>query len=80
MKQVKMIWDFRGPTSQQTAAHHVIHLKEFLSSENIEDAICDMEVASPHLTMAFLIVPETLVPSLRSRLKPHRGQWFQPTS
>ena len=35
MENIKLIWDFRGPSSSQTAAHFKIHLLEFFASEKI---------------------------------------------
>ena len=28
-RQIKLIWDFKGPDALETAKHHCIHLKEF---------------------------------------------------
>jgi len=28
-RKLKLIWDFRGESSEKTAEHHAIHLKEF---------------------------------------------------
>ena len=33
MRQIKLIWDFRGQAAAKTAEHHEIHLKEFLDKE-----------------------------------------------
>jgi hypothetical protein len=33
-RQIKLIWDFRGPASAKTAEHHEIHLKEYIAIEN----------------------------------------------
>ena len=30
MRKLKLIWDFRGPVSQKTAEHHLVHLKEYI--------------------------------------------------
>jgi len=35
MEKIKLIWDFRGPASPQTAAHFKIHLLEYFASEKI---------------------------------------------
>lgn len=33
-KRIKLIWDFKGPTSEKIATHHCIHLKEYAVIEN----------------------------------------------
>ncbi len=73
-KKIKMIWDFRGPAANQTAIHHVIHLKEYMQMENIAHYGCESLSESEFSAMAFLIVDEVHVPKLRTALKPHRGQ------
>ena len=30
MRKLKLIWDFKGPDSEKTAAHHLIHLDEYV--------------------------------------------------
>jgi len=32
-RQIKLIWDFRGPNALLTAQHHEIHLKDFIKTE-----------------------------------------------
>ena len=34
-RQIKLIWDFRGPASAKTAEHHEIHLKEYIAIEKL---------------------------------------------
>ena len=36
MEKVKLIWDFRGPSSKHTAIHFKTHLLEFFQSEKID--------------------------------------------
>jgi len=78
MKLVKMIWEFHGPDANSTAKHHVIHLKEFVQMEKLQDIIIDNETINENYHTAFMVIPESLVSDLRSRLRPHRGQWYVP--
>lgn len=80
MKKVKMIWDFRGTNAYPIAKHHTVHLEEFLAHESIEGAFTGTEHISPTYYTAYLVVPESRVNDLRNRLKPHRGQWYEPKS
>ena len=34
MSYLKLIWDFKGPSSEKIAEHHETHLKEFFILEN----------------------------------------------
>jgi hypothetical protein len=75
-ERVKLIWDFRGPNATHIARHHVIHLKEFVEIESIENTLCDVEEISDAHHIAFLVVEKHLMNSLRERLKPNRGQLY----
>lgn len=77
MRKIKMIWDFRGPHSEKTAQHHVIHLNEFAQNNNLEVIAIDVQNIHDNHTMAFMVVTEDLVPHLRQSLKPHRGQLYE---
>lgn len=74
-KQIKFIWDFRGPNAEKTAEHHEIHLKDFLKM-NAMERLTGIEQVSEFHSLAFLVVEESEMKSLRNRLKPHRGQIF----
>ena len=74
MAKVKLIWDFRGPAAKRTAEHHCIHLKEFVSLENIENETIKVEEFSEMHVSAVMIINQDDVPFMREKLKPHRGQ------
>lgn len=76
MQQIKFIWDFRGPNGEQIAKHHLIHLKEFIEREQLEIKISGIESINDMHHIAFMVVPESLMKSLRDILKPHRGQIY----
>ena len=76
-KKLKLIWDFRGPDAQKTAEHHEIHLKEFIQMENLKNNITGVETISEVYTMAYLVVNENEMISVRDRLRPHRGEWYE---
>ena len=76
MSRVKMIWDFRGPNAQKIAEHHKIHLDEFVEKENLKDIITGTEEISEMHHTAIMIVYPIDVDTLRSMLKPHRGQRY----
>jgi len=73
-RKLKLIWDFRGSTSQKTAEHHCIHLKEFAVIEKLHYYKVDYSVISEIHTIAFIIVDEIDMKTFRDALKPHRGQ------
>ena len=76
-KKLKLIWDFRGPDAQKTAEHHEIHLKEFIQMENLKNNITGVETISEVYTMAYLVVNENEMISVRDSLRPHRGEWYE---
>ncbi|WP_417359286.1 hypothetical protein [Galbibacter sp.] len=75
MEYVKMIWDFMGEAGQNTAKHFEIHLKEFLSRDQVPYKKIGMEtpIEQQH-NLIYLIVEMSYVDQLRAALKPHRGQ------
>ena len=76
MRKLKLIWDFRGPASQKTAEHHLIHLKEYIKLEVLEIKITGVETLSDMHSLAYLVVDESNMKPIRDALKPHRGQVY----
>lgn len=73
-QKVKLIWDFRGPDSMKIAKHHCIHLREFVSKEKMKCKEIDCSEISDYHTIAYMIVDNNDVISLRDALRPHRGE------
>ncbi len=72
-RKIRLLWDFRGPDSLETAKHHVIHLKEFAEIEKlpfIEISIIEQNI---YLNSAFIIIFETELSVYKNALKPDRG-------
>jgi hypothetical protein len=78
VRKLKLIWDFKGPDAEQTAAHHLIHLKEYATSEGVEHIALGNEKINESHHIAFLALEESLMPPVRDALKPHRGQLWLP--
>lgn len=76
MRKLKLIWDFRGPVSQKTAEHHLIHLKEYISLNTLDISITGIETLSDMHSLAYLVVNEPEMKPIRDALKPHRGQVY----
>lgn len=83
MRQLKLIWDFRGPSAAQTAIHHEKHLKEYafanLPSQQagaLNTQITGVEDLSELHSIAYLVVKEDEMKPVRDALKPHRGQVY----
>lgn len=72
-RKLKLIWDFKGPTSKNTAKHHCIHLKEFAQIEKLHYYEIDFLELSEMHSYAFIIVDEKDMKIYRDALKPHRG-------
>ena len=76
MRQLKLIWDFRGPTAQRTAEHHVIHLKEYITFNSVNAYKTGVETLHDLHTIAYMVVDESEMKPIRDSLKPHRGQVY----
>ncbi len=77
MRQLKLIWDFRGPEALRIAEHHHIHLKEYVTIERLDITITGFESLSEFHAIAYLVVDESEMKPIRDALKPHRGQVYQ---
>ena len=77
MRNIKMIWDFRGPTAEKTAIHHEIHLKEYIAAKKTPAILTGTERISEMHAIAYIVVPETSMIPVRDALKPHRGEIYE---
>lgn len=75
-KKIKLIWDFRGPAAEKTAEHHQKHLKEYVVTEELKFDITGVLHINEMHSIAFLVVAEFEMLSVRDRLKPHRGEIY----
>lgn len=76
-RQIKLIWDFRGPSAHKTAEHHEIHLKDFIKTEKLDTLnITGTEQISEMHSSAFWVVPESEMKKFRDILKPHRATLY----
>ena len=76
-RKIKLIWDFRGLDSEKTAQHHEIHLKEYIKLENLQLNITGFEVKNEMHSIAFMVVQEEEMITVRDILKPHRGEVYE---
>lgn len=76
-RNIKLIWDFRGPTSVKTAAHHEIHLKEYIRIAQLPLEITGFDVLHEMHAIAYMVVPESHMIAVRDALKPHRGEVYE---
>ena len=76
-RQIKMIWDFRGPASAKTAEHHEIHLKEYIEIEKLPINITGFEVLGEMQAIAFMVVTDENMMQVRDNLKPHRAELYE---
>lgn len=76
-RQIKLIWDFRGTDSAKIAQHHEIHLKEFINSEKIELNTTGFELINEYHAIAYMVVTDENMISVRDALKPHRGEVYE---
>jgi hypothetical protein len=75
-KEIKLIWDFRGPTSAKIAEHHEIHLKEYILAEKLSPNITGFEILNEMYAIAYMVVTDETMVQVRDALKPHRGEVY----
>jgi len=73
-KKIKLIWDMHGPHAKGTAAHHVVHLKEYGDREKIQVLDSGVEDLSEMHSLAYMIVEEKDMITVRDALKPQRAE------
>lgn len=73
-RNIKLIWDFNGEDGLKTAEHHITHLKEFDIKENINAIGFGVETITTLHSIAFMIVKESIVFTVRDALLPHRAE------
>ncbi|MEZ4802565.1 MAG: hypothetical protein R2797_07300 [Gelidibacter sp.] len=76
MRQLKLIWDFRGPKAHKIAEHHEIHLKEYIALKAFVVHKTGVETIHEFHSIAFMVVNEADMKPIRDSLKPHRGQVY----
>ena len=76
MKQIKLIWDFRGPDAIKIAEHHEVHLKEYIAIKKTALNITGFEQLNQMHSIAFMVVNEDEMITVRDALKPHRGELY----
>ncbi|UJH67992.1 hypothetical protein [Allomuricauda sp. SCSIO 65647] len=76
-RKIKLIWDFRGPAAAKTAEHHEKHLAEFIFLEKLNNDITGFSHFSDMHSMAYMVVDESEMKSVRDVLKPHRGEVYE---
>ena len=77
-RKIKLIWDFRGPAAEKTAEHHGKHLEEFNRIEKTALNIIGYEHINEVHSVAYMVVNEDEMISVRDALKPHRGELWYP--
>lgn len=75
-RQLKLIWDFRGPDAVKIAEHHQIHLREYIKIEQLPIEIIGFQAVSEMHAIAYMVVTDDNMIQVRDALKPHRGEVF----
>lgn len=75
--RIKLIWDFYGPIAKPTAEHHITHLAEYIEAKKLQNTLLGTEGIAPNHHIAYMVVEKELMDSLRTILKPNRGQVYE---
>ncbi|MFT4661125.1 MAG: hypothetical protein ACI8XB_001396 [Patiriisocius sp.] len=70
---IRLVWDFHGSDSKETAEHHAKHLIQFAEKEKLSINVTGVEEISDQHFYAFLDVAKTEMIKVRDALRPHRG-------
>ena len=73
-KKIKLIWDIRSAEAQHMAEHHLVHLKEYAQTNSLELLDAGTKVITDMHCIAFMVVHEKDMITVRDALKPHRGE------
>lgn len=73
-RTIKLIWDFNGDDAVHFAEHHKRHLAEFANKENLLLKETGLEELSQNHAIAYLLVKESQVYTVRDALKPKRAE------
>jgi hypothetical protein len=76
MRKIKLIWDFRGIDAAKIAEHHEIHLKEYITLEQLPINITGFNILNEIHSIAFMVVTDENMMQVRDVLKPHRGELY----
>jgi len=70
---VKLLWDFYGVDSKKTSEHHLVHLLEFVKSNDIY--LLDNGVISTSLDQfsTFIVIEMKKLDIIKNNLKPNRA-------
>lgn len=74
-KKVKLIWDFRGPASGQTARHFLEHLQASPLCRPGQPS--GVETLGENHSTAYLLIDASEIPRYRDALKPHRATYAE---
>jgi hypothetical protein len=76
-RNIKLIWDFRGPDAAAVARHHQKHLQEYIKLESLGQLITGHTDLSELHSIAYMVVEEKQMPAVRDALRPHRGELYE---
>lgn len=76
-RKLKLIWDFKGPDAERIAEHHALHLKEYIQTNDMSLNITGFEPINKEHCIAYIVVQESEMITVRDALKPHRGQIYE---
>ncbi len=74
VRNIQLIWDFKGVDSLKIAQHHEIHLKEYATKKDFTIIATGNQHINDLHAIAYITVNEPYMKIVRDELKPHRGQ------
>lgn len=77
MKRIQLIWEFRGPDAEKTAAHHAVHLNEYVVKQDYIIKETASEAVNASYAVATMIILEKDMLEFRDTLKPQRAVYCE---
>ena len=71
-KRIKLVWQLSGMDALKIAEHHLVHLGEYMQSNDIVTIDKGIELISQFSALSYIIIDQSFVDKLRVDLKPHK--------
>ena len=72
-KKIKMVWNFTGIDAFKIANHHIIHVREYMVSNDITMFDEGTVEVNDYAANSFIVIDSTNLEKVKNDLKPHQG-------
>ena len=72
-KKIKIVWKFTGVDALKIADHHIIHVKEYMVSNDITMFEEGTEEVNDYAANSFIVIDSINLEKVKNDLKPHQA-------